>query len=160
MKDLKSRLIGKYAILGDAAGMVLLKRNSGKIEYVNSVMQTNGVFFDKTDNVDDHFLIHYKQLVKLLKSVIEESGISFHQISKILVPNANLEFYRKILDRFKLDNELIYDRNNSTYGHLTSLDLVVNLRDYLEEINEPQETYILAFGFSVAGNYQAVIFRT
>ena len=154
------RLLGKYAILGDGAGVALLNKESGRLEYIFSLMSAGGKIAHNNKDIDGNYLFHFKKLTALLKRTFAESGIAKEQIAKIFIPNSNPAIFTSVLEQLNIDKEKIWMENTTTYGHLASLDLMINLEDYRNSAFYQNGEYLLAVGFGVAGNYQTVVFKT
>jgi len=157
INDPSVRFLGKQAILSDGAGIVLVERDTSKLSYVGSRTKTNGYFHDPKVIHNNSFMLHYKSSVELLSEIRESYELESNEIQTILLQNTTPRTYYSYLEKAGLDTQKVFGENFGKYGHITSADFVINLKDALAQKNYAKGDKILSFGMGWAGNYHTVL---
>lgn len=157
--SVNQRIFGTYGILGDAAGIMLVSNqvHKYKLKLCDSVVISNGMLHNVDLNVDSS-LIHCKYYVKCIGDLMEKNGLKAEKIDKVIIQNANPLLISQCLGAKGIKNNKIFSDNLSKYGHLDSMDFIVNLKDVLDQKNINKDHYILSFGTGYAGTYISSLF--
>jgi 3-oxoacyl-[acyl-carrier-protein] synthase III len=155
--DVNDRIIGSYGIMGDAAGVMLLGRECGVLSIKDTYVTSNGRLYEA--NVEqDNAMLHAKYLMKCVRGVLEKSEIKLSGIGKIVVQNGNPLLNAHVLTSAGLGVGKMYKRNLGKYGHLDSLDFLVNLKDICNDEEVKSGELILSLGMGWAGSYASLLF--
>jgi len=155
IKDLSKRIVGSYALLSDAAGIMLLSQEDAMVTEVNNNMISNGLLYDSSLN-EDNSLLHCKYYIKCLVDLLNKNGLTNRDIGCIIIQNANMLMISQCIASIGLDTGKIFHNNLGRYGHMDCLDYLVNLKDAIEG-NHHKNGRILTFGTGIAGNYIASV---
>lgn len=155
METLDKRVFGTFALVGDAAGLMLINnQNVGKynLGLVDNEIISDGSFHDVNVN-EDSSLIHCKSYSKCITDLVKKNSLSSEDIEKIIIPNANTLLVSQCLAAAGLDTKKIFSNNLGKYGHMDCVDFLINLRDMLDEGIVNKNRYIFSFGTGSAGSY-------
>lgn len=150
------RIVGSYAILSDAAGIMLLSREGAMVNEMKNHIISNGLLHDVQLN-EDNSLLHCKYYIKCLQGLLNNQ-ITDRDIGGIIVQNANTLMISQCIASVGLDPAKIYTKNLGRYGHMDCLDYLVNLKDALDS-DCHTNGYLLTFGTGLAGNYIGTILQ-
>ncbi len=152
LPNASSRIIGTYGVEGDAAGVMLLNRTHGKINYRGSTSCSNGMLY-KAGRDEDYAMLHCKYYIQCLQNLLQQQQLAPDAINHIIIQNANTLLSRQCLEAVGLDTSSIFEKNLSKYGHLDCLDFLVNLKDLADAKLTDSIEHVLAFGTGWAGSY-------
>jgi len=156
--EVEARLVGSYGVLGDAATCILLERNvQSGLTLVRQHMVSAGILHE-IGLTKDVSLILCKYYTLCLSELMEKSGFSDEDIDHIIIQNANTSLINQCLSSVDLNVDKIFTDNLTTYGHLDSIDLPLNLRDLMEK-GIKDGAHILTFGSGINGSFIASIFK-
>lgn len=159
------RIIGSYGVLGDGAGAFLFSDSEPIIERIDHLLLCNGALY-AADMRMDATMIHLKYLVKGIRELLHRNDVQPSAIASILVQNANPLLVTQAVLAAGLDPEKIYTGNFGRYGHLDSLDFLVNLHTVLNDnaaIPSSQDgtgKLVLSIGLGWAGSYAFTLLKT
>jgi 3-oxoacyl-[acyl-carrier-protein] synthase III len=161
-EKIEKRIFGAYAVVGDAAGIMLVSRNrfdDGKysIRLKDNVVISSAKLYDADVN-DDNSIIHCIGYVKCISDLIKKNSINDSHIEKILVQNANPLVITQCMASAGLDKNKIFNKNVGKYGHMDYVDFTINLKDILDEGIANKDRYILTFGTGHTGSYVSCLF--
>lgn len=156
IKDMSDRLAGKICVLGDGAGILLLKKDGEQFKILDTNNSTNGYFYDFKMG-QDNYLLHYRYGVNSISNILERNNLNSEQIKKVIIQNINPELRIHYFDRFGIGKDKIFMDNIGKYGHITCIDFIANLKD-LKDLNILNKNDILlCLGLGLAGSYQATL---
>jgi predicted naringenin-chalcone synthase len=144
--------VGSYGILGDAAGLVLVGAGNSRLNLLDTVIASNGALHG-VDLSRDHSLLHAKYIIKGIAGLLARNGVQPGQVDHIVLQNANPMLYLHAIVEAGLDTNRIFTDNLGRYGHLNSLDVLVNLRQLLATGNAGPGSRVLVLGMGWAGTY-------
>jgi 3-oxoacyl-[acyl-carrier-protein] synthase III len=162
-ETLAKRVFGGYAIVGDAAGILLVTRNpvgEGKyhLRLYDHVFLSTAALYNANVN-DDNSIAHCLSYVKCISALIKKNAINDSHIEKILFQNANPLMITQCMASAGLDKKKIFSKNVGKYGHMDYVDFTINLKDLLDEGTLNKSRYILTFGTGHAGSYVSCLFK-
>lgn len=133
----------KFTIMGDGISLVLMKKSreestKPEVSYWNSLNYGITSYtaceqreYGKKPVLNRLSMI--KEGVKFLKTQLQSAHKSFDEIEKIIVSNVRYDvFYNSYAMMLNIDQELFYLKNASYGGHANDVDVIRNLKDYLE----------------------------
>jgi hypothetical protein len=158
----EKRLFGAYAIVGDAAGIMLITRNpvgDGKysLRLHDQVFVSTGRLYNADVN-DDNSIAHCIGYVKCISDLIKKNSINDNHIEKILIQNANPLMITQCMASAGLNKNKIFTENVGKYGHMDYVDFTINLKDILDNGLTDKDRYILTFGTGHTGSYVSCLF--
>ncbi|UCH98248.1 MAG: hypothetical protein JSV88_15770 [Candidatus Aminicenantes bacterium] len=158
------RIFGAYAIVGDAAGIMLISKdsdNNGKysLRLLDNVIVSSGKLYDADVN-DDNSIVHCISYVKCISDLIKKNSLNNNNIGKILIQNANPLMVTQCIASAGVDKNKIFTKNIGKYGHMDYVDFTINLKDILDEGVINKDRYILTFGTGHAGSYVSCLFSS
>ncbi len=143
------RLVGSYAIMGDAASIAFLSNQNDKgIQLNGKHVFTNGILYDESNINKDNSLVLLKNYMQCLSGLMKKNKLKAAHISKVIIQNANPLLATQCLKSLGFAQEQIFTDNLGTYGHLDCIDFLVNLK----ALTTTPGT-IIAFGIGSAGSY-------
>lgn len=155
METLEERLFGTYAVGGDAAGIMLFSkepRDGFCLEIVDNLIMSDGSFYDVDVNVDNS-LVHCKSYAMCIMDLMKKSSITPDSVEKIIVPNANVLLVSQCLAAAGLKGDKLFLDNQGKYGHMDTVDFVINLSDLMKSETFKRQGSIFSFGTGSTGTY-------
>ena len=147
------RLVGTYGILSDGAGVMLLNKSEKGLALKDCRAVSAGRFHDINLDRDDS-LILLKYYIKTIKELLEKAGVTNAEVDHIITQNANPLLITQSLHIAGLDVGKIFSENKSRYAHLDCLDVLVNLKDLIKQLEANQSTgQVVSFGTGWAGSF-------
>lgn len=128
-----ARLVGSYGVHGDGAGLLYLSAGEGEgIRVLGNHSYTNGLLYKAA--VDDplNSLVICKNYLVCLSGFLQKYAIRAAEIALILVQNANYLLVHQCLQRVGFQQPPLFLDNMPRYGHLDSVDFIVNLQSVLD----------------------------
>lgn len=164
VESMEERVFGAYAVMGDAAGIVLITRNNfGDEPYRarlhDSVFLSGAKLYDADVN-DDNSIAHCISYVKCISDLIRKNSLTDTHIERILIQNANPLMVTQCMASAGLDKNKIFTKNVGKYGHMNYVDFPINLKDILDEGIVNKNRYIFTFGTGHTGSYVSCLFET
>lgn len=155
LNGLDKRVIGKVAVLGDGAGVALVRKNCGGIAIRDVNFFNDGYFHDL--KIDQNCtLLHYRNSVGLISRILKNNDLSSDSIKTVIAQNINPSLYLKYFERFDLDGK-VFAENIGKYGHLTCVDMIQNLKDSMSTGAMAKNDLVLTFGMGWAGSYASCL---
>jgi 3-oxoacyl-[acyl-carrier-protein] synthase III len=159
---IENRIFGTYAVVGDAAGIMLLNNHNPMAapltpRLLDNVIISAGKLYDADVN-SDNAIAHCISYVKCISDLINKRSLEDSQIERILIQNANALMVTQCIAAAGLDQKKIYSKNLGRYGHMDYVDFMINLKDMLAEGIANPERYMLSFGIGSAGSYVSCLF--
>lgn len=151
----ENRIVDTYGIRGDATGLILLSKNAPLV-YRGSCLITENVFYDSTVNKDMASL--QQNILGSIQGLFDGIGESAENVSQVIIQNANPLLMMKCLQTVGIDDNKIYKKNLSKYGHLDCIDFIVNLKDYLQESYKRLDK-ILTIGMGFSGTFISSLYE-
>lgn len=157
METNDQRVYGTYAVVGDAAGIILLSRDTPPDEKYPIILRdcvsiSNAKLYNASVN-DDNMIAHCFSYIKCLSELINKNSITDNHIEKILIQNANPLMVTQCIASAGLNKNKIFTKNQGKYGHLNYVDFPINLKDIVDEGIVAKDKYILTFGLGTLGSY-------
>lgn len=157
IEGIATRVIGRFAVLGDGAAIALID-NAGKTATITDTYITaNGLFYDMS--MDRNFLVHYKQACDSIAYLLSRNHLTFGEIEKIIIPNANYGVFATYFEKFNVPQGKIYRELIGRYGHLPNIDFLINLKSIQESGLVNANDFVFSYGFGWAGNYQSTLLK-
>ena len=155
--DHNKRIIGKTALLGDGAGLLVLSRDMSNIKVKDISIINNGYFYDPTRN-ENNFLLQYKWAHKSLDSIFNRNNIKPDEIKKVIVQNINPYADETYLQKYDILQDRIFEENIGRYGHLTCIDFIVNMKDCYEKKELAEGSLVISYSMGWAGSFATSLF--
>jgi 3-oxoacyl-[acyl-carrier-protein] synthase III len=164
VQSVEKRIFGSYAVVGDAAGIMIISRNSsGNAKYClhlhDNVFISTAKLFDANVN-DDNSIAHCLSYVKCISDLIKRNSITDNQIEKILIQNANPLMITQCMASAGLNKNKIFIENVGKYGHMNYVDFTINMKDILDKGISNKDRFILTFGTGHTGSYVSCLFSS
>lgn len=146
------RIIGTYGILGDGAGLLLRRRSGNAFQLIDQEICCNPALHI-IDLNKDNSLWHAKYQSKCISTLLRRNRVEVGCIRKIVIQNANPLLIMHSLNEIGLTPEKVFDDNFGRYGHLDSVDFILNLKDLLNSGEVNSGEWVLTFNMGWAGTY-------
>jgi 3-oxoacyl-[acyl-carrier-protein] synthase III len=159
VENMEKRVFATYGIVGDAAGIMLLNSDRGKIKLIDNEIISRGMLYN-VDLNKDNSLIHSKYYAKCIVDLMKKNSLNNNNIKRVIIQNANPLMISQILDSRGLGSGKIFTANIGKYGHMDCLDFLINLKDLTDNETFNKDDFILAFGTGYAGTYISSLFST
>lgn len=167
--DIKNRYTG-YAILGDGISLILIENTTGSINISKWLTFSNG--YSSYQRIKNPSIDNYKSTYLLKKNIIK-NGVSFlkrvfdnkdfDDFDIIIPPNTHKEVWREIYPgMLNISSEKFFVDNIGYGGHIGDMDLIRNLKDYIEKNKTKKQTmkivvYAVALSCTFDLDYHAVV---
>jgi 3-oxoacyl-[acyl-carrier-protein] synthase III len=150
INDINCRSVGKYGVIGDAAGLMLLsKKDQGNICLIDSEFISSEDYL-KQESANT-VIIHFKNITNIIYKILKRNNKSPADFEKISMQNANTDIVAECLLNIGFTSNQFFTDNQGKYGHLDSLDYVVNLYDLSYSTNKSSN--ILCIDTGKGGSY-------
>lgn len=153
VKSSKNRIIGSYGILGDSSGILLFSSTNSIITLIDTYTLVNGKLFDADLN-KDYSMLHIKYYLSGIQKLRSRHQSEFLNLRSIIVQNANPLLITQAIKLSGLDTGLIFTENFGLFGHMNSLDFLINLKSVVQDnlfLNAGD--CVLSIGVGWAGTY-------
>ena len=161
-RSVEKRIFGAYALVGDAAGIMLITRDAvGDGKYSLRLHDQVFVYAGKLYNADvndDNSIAHCVSYVKCISDLIKKNTINDNHIERILIQNANPLMITQCMASAGLNKNKIFTENLGKYGHMDYVDFTINLKDILDNGLTHKDRYIFTFGTGHTGSYVSCLF--
>jgi 3-oxoacyl-[acyl-carrier-protein] synthase III len=136
MEQYKNRF-KTFTVLGDGAAICLFSNNgNGLLNLCDGETFSDGVgsLSQRENNHVNRTPEGIMSTVKMIKHLLERNGLTKNDIDILIAPNANqfalFSGYAKLLG---LPRNKIFHKNISNAGHLGDVDIIRNLKDFLDD---------------------------
>jgi len=151
--DQTDRLVGSYAVMGDAASLVYLNgENTNGIRLNGKYSFTNGILHEESNIDKDNSLLLTRNYMLCLSGLMKKYKLKPVNISDIIVQNANPLLVTQCLTSLGFKSDQIFADHLASYGHLDCIDFLVNLKSLMTKKTNSSDK-IIAFGIGSAGSY-------
>lgn len=157
-----SRITTNYSLNGDAAGIMLLNRDSPLLEVKDSYRHSDSRFLE--NRKDSGGLV--SSAIKELLAKVPQKEQNQTPFSAIITQNANISLilYQLVVSGYS--TQKVFTKNISKYGHMNHLDYLINLQDVTEELRltaangHYDDHYICSLGASLHGSFIITMLKT
>lgn len=161
-KSLKKRIVGAYGIMGDGAGIALIRKNQPGISLIDQTIRSNGRFykgFPTGPGPGGDAIIQYSEsYFNCISHLLESHALIDGDIEKIIIQNANPLIVSQFIPRLGLNSNKIFNANLGRYGHLNQLDFLVNLKSISRLPAIDKSKYLLSLGSGWYGTFIASLY--
>lgn len=149
-------------LFGDGAGCLILENTQeDKLAYFYSTSQGE---LDKTLYVDKFIHMEGKKVYqfaigaveKAIKKVLEDSGISLNEITRIIPHQANIRIIQSVARSLKIDMDKFF-LNIHQYGNTSAASIAIALDEYISSKNSVENEKLLLVGFGSGFTYGAAL---
>lgn len=160
ISSLEERIVGTYGVLGDGVGLISISNESenAQVEIIGQKALLKGELH-KVDFTKDNTILHYQAYVESFTETLNENNIESTDLSQVFLHNANVLLPKEAVKMCDVEETLFYDKNRLAYGHLDTVDFIMNLKDYLAE-QKLSNSYLASLSIGVTGTYVTTIFKT
>ncbi len=153
------RVVGSYGVLGDAAGIMLMSNNreNAIAEVLGQETVTKGVLYN-ADLAKDNTILHFQSYSESVKKVLAKCKLTAADVSQVLLHNANQMLVTETLKSCGIKPDKIDKTNHKKYGHLGTVDLLLNLKTNIENAPSNQEN-LISVNLGVVGTYVSTLFK-
>jgi len=157
---LENRIVGTYGILGDGVGLILIsnKKENAEVEIVGQKTLLKGGLHE-IDFAKDNTIVHFQSYMESFSGALYDNNIESSDLSQIFLHNANILLPKEAIKMCDVDETCFYEKNKLAFGHFDTVDLIMNLKDYLVEKKE-SNSYLASLSNGVTGTYVTTIYRT
>lgn len=157
ISQLKDRMIDTYGVYGDGAGIILVNR-SPRIAYIDSYLINDSSYYDLSKK-SASVLSKIQNYLKCIRTLLQQNNITEDQLTMVLIQNANPLLIVQCLNSLGIKKDRIFFDNLGKYGHLDSLDFIINMKDYSGKRAFEPQGYVLCFGIGYYGTYMASLYQ-
>ncbi len=142
-KDEQRFMKSNESILSDGAAALILSKSSGEFQLQHLSVRNDLEHLTKNFNV----LEFLKNATENLKDLWREINEKFdsNEVEKVFFGNYNLLAQRGFRGQLQLKKDQLFMDNISEVGHLFSIDVLVNLLDYLKNRTETKSNLFACF---------------
>jgi 3-oxoacyl-[acyl-carrier-protein] synthase III len=154
----EGRVVGTYGILGDGAALAIVRREDKVLDLKDQVMIAKGMLYE-ADMTKNNTLVHTRYIRKSVNEILRRNSLAAADIDKVVIQNANPLLQLQTLTEMNFDPKSVFTENIGRYGHLDTIDLVVNLHGVIGLPCSREGARILTIGLGWAGTYVATLFE-
>jgi 3-oxoacyl-[acyl-carrier-protein] synthase III len=153
------RVVGSYGVMGDAAGFMIMSNNKEQAvaEVLGQETVTKGVLYN-ADLAKDNTILHFQSYSESVKKVLAKAQLTAADVSQVLLHNANQMLVTETLKSCGIKPDKVDKTNHKKYGHLGTVDLVMNLHTNIENAPANQEV-LLSVNLGVVGTYVSTLYK-
>jgi len=149
-----------YNVLSDGACAVLVSRPWEHLRPVSFRQVTKGYYWDSPVRRDEIVAAYFPTARNVIRNAVAGAGLTLDDISLVVPDNVSARSWEILLDLLDLPEERAFLGNAARKGHSISADLVVNLKDAMEERPPPADAPVALFTFGFGANWGAAVLRT
>ncbi len=159
--DEQQRNIDGLAIESDAASAAIVSR-SGRWRVLSTEIRTEGAYFqhDKPYDVGRYQITAFREIMKLVDTVLSDAGIGPDDLEAVITHNGNLDMWGRILRNFRIPEEKHFRDNIADVGHTNCSDFPINLKTLLDNRQVRQGAHILVLTIAYGRSFGCTLIRT
>ena len=154
-----------YTICGDGVGIFVVSRRSVGLDIIDFDSVTMGHdSYNKYEGSPERLKAFGRQFhaADLVKSLLAQNGLTLSDVHMIIPHNVNSGVNYLSAKFLGIPLDKIFSENTSKTGHLLGVDIMVNLKDYMNSVRIPDGAYLLITAASndIGGStFQTVLLR-
>ncbi|MGH2682105.1 MAG: 3-oxoacyl-ACP synthase III family protein [Actinomycetota bacterium] len=148
-----------YNVLSDGACAVLVSRPWERLRPVAFRQVTKGYYWDSPARRDEIVAAYFPTARNVIREAVAAAGLSLDDVSLVVPDNVSARSWQILLDLLDVPEERAFLGNVARKGHSISADLVVNLKDALEDRLPQPDAPVALFTFGFGANWGAAVLR-
>jgi 3-oxoacyl-[acyl-carrier-protein] synthase-3 len=148
-----------YNVLSDGACALLLSRPWERLRPVTFRHVTKGYYWDSPARRDEIVAAYFPTARNVIRDAVTAAGLTLEDVSLIVPDNVSARSWSILLDLLDVPEERAFLGNAARKGHSISADLVVNLKDALQDRPPQPEAPVALFTFGFGANWSAAVLR-
>ena len=138
--------------------MIMSNNKEGAIaEVLGQETVTKGVLYN-ADLAKDNTILHFQSYSESAKKAMAKCNLTGADVSQVLLHNANQMLATETLKSCGIKPDKIDKTNHKKYGHLGTVDLLLNLKTNIENAPSTQEN-LMSVNLGVVGTYVSTLFK-
>jgi 3-oxoacyl-[acyl-carrier-protein] synthase-3 len=148
-----------YNVLSDGACAVLVSRPWERLRPVAFRQVTKGYYWDSPARRDEIVAAYFPTARNVIRDAVTAAGLTLDDISLVVPDNVSARSWSILLDLLDVPEERAFLGNAARKGHSISADLVVNLKDALDDRPPVLDAPVALFTFGFGANWGAAVLR-
>jgi 3-oxoacyl-[acyl-carrier-protein] synthase-3 len=148
-----------YNVLSDGACAALVSRPWERLRPVAFHQVTKGYYWDSPARRDEIVAAYFPTARNVIRGAVGAAGLTLDELALVVPDNVSARSWEILLDLLDVPQERAFLGNASRKGHSISADLVVNLKDALEDRTPPPDAPVALFTFGFGANWGAAVLR-
>jgi 3-oxoacyl-[acyl-carrier-protein] synthase III len=148
-----------YNVLSDGACAALVSRPWERLRPVAFRQVTKGYYWDSPARRDEIVAAYFPTARNVIRGAVGAAGLTLDDLALVVPDNVSVRSWEILLDLLDVPQERAFLGNAARKGHSISADLVVNLKDALEDRTPPPEAPVALFTFGFGANWGAAVLR-
>jgi 3-oxoacyl-[acyl-carrier-protein] synthase-3 len=148
-----------YNVLSDGACAVLVSRPWERLRPVTFRQVTKGYYWDSPARRDEIVAAYFPTARNVIRDAVTAAGLTLDDISLVVPDNVSARSWSILLDLLDVPEERAFLGNAARKGHSISADLVVNLKDALDDRPPVPDAAVALFTFGFGANWGAAVLR-
>lgn len=148
-----------YNVLSDGACAALVSRPWERLRPVAFRQVTKGYYWDSPARRDEIVAAYFPTARNVIRGAVGAAGLTLDELALVVPDNVSARSWEILLDLLDVPEERAFLGNAARKGHSISADLVVNLKDALEERMPVPDAPVALFTFGFGANWGAAVLR-
>jgi 3-oxoacyl-[acyl-carrier-protein] synthase-3 len=148
-----------YNVLSDGACAALVSRPWKRLRPVAFRQVTKGYYWDSPARRDEIVAAYFPTARNVIREAVAAAGITLDDLSLVVPDNVSARSWEILLDLLDVPEERAFLGNAARKGHSISADLVVNLKDALDDRPPEPDAAVALFTFGFGANWGAAVLR-
>jgi 3-oxoacyl-[acyl-carrier-protein] synthase III len=148
-----------YNVLSDGACAILVSRQWERLRPVSFRQVTKGYYWDSPARRDEIVAAYFPTARNVIRDAVGAAGLTLDDVSLVVPDNVSARSWEILLDLLEVPQERAFLGNAARKGHSISADLVVNLKDALDERSPEPDAPVALFTFGFGANWGAAVLR-
>ncbi|HEV8683560.1 MAG TPA: 3-oxoacyl-[acyl-carrier-protein] synthase III C-terminal domain-containing protein [Actinomycetota bacterium] len=148
-----------YNVLSDGACAALVSRPWERLRPVAFRQVTKGYYWDSPARRDEIVAAYFPTARNVIREAVGAAGLTLDDLSLVVPDNVSARSWEILLDLLDVPEERAFLGNAARKGHSISADLVVNLKDAMEDRAPEPGAPVALFTFGFGANWGAAVLR-
>jgi hypothetical protein len=159
--DEGQRNIDGLAIESDAASAAIVSRHAG-CRVVSTEIRTEGAYFqhDKPFDPRRYQLTAFREILKLIETVLSNGGIEAKDIDSVITHNGNIDMWGRIFAALVIPEEKHFRTNYTSIGHTNCSDFPINLMTFIKQSRPEPGSNLLVLAIAYGRSFGCSLLRT
>lgn len=152
----KSRFMD-FTVMGDGIGLMLIGNDGGEMKITNwNCYNYGNTSFNSVSasNEMQKVLLNRMDMINkgasFIKDSLKKQNLEFDDIEKVIQPNVRHDVYFNMYSKLlKIDTEMFFFDNIPNGGHISDIDIIRNLKDYIQINKRTEKEYLLLYSIDI-----------
>jgi 3-oxoacyl-[acyl-carrier-protein] synthase-3 len=148
-----------YNIMSDAAGAVVVERDSPRNQLITFHQLSQPAYWDSPQNERELIASYFPMAQRAISAAVEQSKLHLSDIRWIVPSNVSLRSWTILAELLEIPPTRIWSKNIARIGHTVCCDHIINLADMDREGALEAGDHLLLFTFGFGASWTSMILR-